>query len=76
MSKNNKLLYSEEVNDSLVELFETKNGADIYVDKEFIEFISLSDFDKKQECMLSLIASEVTTSIKEKRELEEMLENV
>ena len=76
MRQGNKLLYSEKVNDSLVELFDTKNGADIYVDKEFIDFISLSDFDKKQECMLSLIASEVTTSIKEKRELEEMLENV
>lgn len=76
MSKNNKLLYSEEVNDFLVELFDNKNGADIYVDKEFIDFISLSDFDKKQECMLSLIASEVATSIKERRELEEMLKNV
>lgn len=35
----------------------------------------LTDKTKKQ-FMLSLIASEVTTSIKEKRELEEMLENV
>lgn len=74
MKKN--LLYTEEINGFIVELIENEHGADIYVDGEFIEFTSLSDFDKGQECMLSLIASEVTTTIKERRELEEMLENV
>lgn len=76
MDSERKVLYTEVIDNSLVELIEVTDGADIYIDKEFIEFVSLSDFDKKQECMLSLIASEVTTSIKEKRELEEMLKNV